>query len=303
MKNRSRKSKSRTSRSHYDFQSLEPKRCLASVGWDGPGQGSAELSYYIGDAPQSVGQETFESVIQDALEVWADVADIQFTETQTPNQADSLDITFSQIDGRGGILAQAYFPDDLNRNPIAGDIQFDASESWEVGNQLGSQAFDLLYVAVHEIGHALGLEHIHDTDSVLSDTVSANQQFEQLSEVDRNAILSLYAPAETANEPVDNPPQEPLDPPVDPPTTQDPTHDHPEDEQHENDLPDRSFRWWNTRRLEFFTRRLRFILNRFQNSLDVDFQSSPSEQPGSDPDSSVDNTPFRFRIFRISRFR
>ena len=174
-------------------EQLEQRLCLASVGWDGPGRGGAELSYHIGSTG-SLDREVVESTIEAALKVWSDVADITFTETSRSGQRDSLDFNFTRIDGRGGTLAQAYFPDDVNRSRVAGDVQFDTSESWEVGGRQ-SRAFDLMLVAVHEIGHALGLDHDHHHDSVLRASVSPREQFERLSASDVDAILELYAPA------------------------------------------------------------------------------------------------------------
>ncbi len=183
------------------LESLERRLCLAaSVGWDGPGLGSAALSYYVAPVPavMDLSQQEVESGLETALGVWASVANITFSESVSPKQPNSIDFTFISIDGSGDTLAQAYYPDDVNREPIAGDIEFDMAEGWEIGDALGGAATDLVFVAIHEIGHSLGLEHSDVFDSVMYPTISRTQVYEGLAESDVDAILALYAPAPAA---------------------------------------------------------------------------------------------------------
>lgn len=204
------------------LEPLERRLCMAaSVGWDGPGQGSVELTYHIENTPAGLDQGEVEVALESALDAWGEVADITFTETHLPNQRDSIDFEFTTIDGSGGTLAQAYFPDDVNPARIAGDVQFDIAEAWEVGNGLGSAAFDLVLVAVHEIGHSLGLDHSDAAGSVMVDSVSPNQTFDGLAPADVDAILALYAPADDSTtdpvtEPIAPTPADTSDPGADP---------------------------------------------------------------------------------------
>ena len=110
-------------------------RPSTSSGWDGPGLGGASLNYYIGGTPSTLDMNQTGEAIERALDAWSEVADLRFNRISLPNQPNTLNMTFDQIDGPGGILAFARFPNDIeNESRIAGDVVFDLAETWEIGN-------------------------------------------------------------------------------------------------------------------------------------------------------------------------
>ena len=93
------------------------------------------------------------------------------------------------FDGAGKVLAHAYFPSD-------GRIHFDDEERYtETGASSGwwlwkKESHGLLPVAVHEIGHALGLKHSNVKGSIMWPT--AKKGTPTLHQDDINGIRYLY---------------------------------------------------------------------------------------------------------------
>ncbi|GAV78094.1 Peptidase_M10 domain-containing protein/PG_binding_1 domain-containing protein [Cephalotus follicularis] len=87
------------------------------------------------------------------------------------------------FDGPGGKLAHSYPPRD-------GRLHFDASEKWSVGAVPGS--IDIGTVALHEIGHMLGLDHSSVKDAIMYPVVTRGRT-KGLANDDIRGIKALYA--------------------------------------------------------------------------------------------------------------
>ncbi|XP_062054307.1 matrilysin [Lepus europaeus] len=92
----------------------------------------------------------------------------------------------SPFDGPGNTLAHAFPP-----GPgLGGDAHFDNDEHWTDGSSLG---INFLYVATHELGHSLGLDHSSDPNAVMYPTYEhADSQNFQLGQDDIEGIQKLY---------------------------------------------------------------------------------------------------------------
>lgn len=149
-------------------------------------------------APENQLPENVKAVFSRAFERWSEVTNLDFTETTSFSRAD-LKIGFfsgdhgdgEPFDGVLGTLAHAF-------SPPSGRFHLDGDENWVIdGDFLTApssviSAVDLESVAVHEIGHLLGLGHSSIEEAIMYPTISSNTRKVELAGDDIEGIQSLY---------------------------------------------------------------------------------------------------------------
>ncbi len=129
-------------------------------GWSADATGRVNLGYVFGELTGKVPNATVEAEILRAMAEWSKVAPVRFAAATNANAARTIALKFAArdhndgfvFDGPNGILAHTFYPN--NPEPIAGDLHFDSEEGWHAGTNI-----DVYTVALHELGHALGLSH------------------------------------------------------------------------------------------------------------------------------------------------
>jgi hypothetical protein len=96
------------------------------------------------------------------------------------------DIRIGAVPLSGGILAETFIPPPINGGTAAGDILFNSNVTWNIGS-----SYDLLTVAAHEFGHALGLGESTVSTAVMYGTYNGIKN--ALTSDDITGIQSLYA--------------------------------------------------------------------------------------------------------------
>ena len=132
-----------------------------------------------------------------AAMVWQKQANVNFT--LVSDNGSALGVSGNQQnDGRFGdiriggyamassILAFAYLAPPANGGTNAGDMFFNTTQSW----QINGTTYDLMTVAVHEFGHAIGMGH--STDSTAAMYPAYNTTKEAVVADDISGIRSIY---------------------------------------------------------------------------------------------------------------
>ena len=142
-----------------------------------------------------------QEIVREAFAAWAAVSALNFTEV-APNQSPDFPVSWERRDHgdgspfddggsiQGNTLAHAFFPPPCG-GTFAGSLHFDEFENWTDQAQPG--AIRLLNVAIHEIGHLLGLSHSNTRDAIMFAFYA--DDVDSLRQDDINGIQELYGTA------------------------------------------------------------------------------------------------------------
>ncbi|XP_078420983.1 matrix metalloproteinase-21-like [Cetorhinus maximus] len=135
-------------------------------------------------------------VLKMAFRMWSEVIPLEFEENiHSPASMVDIKLGFGTgrhmgctrtFDGNGQEFAHAW---------QLGDIHFDDDDHFTTPSN--GNGISLLKVAVHELGHVLGLPHIYRTGSVMQPSYIPQGPMFELDRLDRKAIQQLYGVCES----------------------------------------------------------------------------------------------------------
>ncbi|EDO48606.1 predicted protein, partial [Nematostella vectensis] len=156
-----------------------------------------DLTYRIKGYTSDLPKSDQERIYKWAFAQWTGVSKLKIREASPDLPDDKVDILIDFVrgyhgdgypfDGPGGTLAHAFYPH--NNEGISGDAHFDDDEDFTTGKDSG---INLDWVALHEFGHSLGIDHSEVHGSIMFPWYQGYKQKIQLTWDDVMAIQGIY---------------------------------------------------------------------------------------------------------------
>ncbi|MEK0083692.1 matrixin family metalloprotease [Benzoatithermus flavus] len=149
--------------------------------------------------PAGITFQSFDREIAAAFRLWSEAASLRFVRI---DDADRADIVIGAQAGSAGVAFTNVVQKPAASGPIDGigrsTICLDPSERWEIGIDGDPKTYNVRYVATHEIGHAIGLDHQGRDHGIMGFAYQekvASPGAIRLAQSDIDAVVRLYGPA------------------------------------------------------------------------------------------------------------
>lgn len=132
------------------------------------------VTYSFENCPSSLDCDLAHNAVRRAAETWDAIIGISLEEVDSGGDINILWASGEHgdahpFDGQGGVVAHAALPYTSGEWWFDGDLHFDDDENWVVDTPTEPFPYQvhLPTVALHELGHSLGLDHSNDPRSVM----------------------------------------------------------------------------------------------------------------------------------------
>ncbi len=154
-------------------------------------------------AASGVSPARFESELRAAFALWSTVADIRFVPAASPESADILIGAQASPRGRAATNVEWHGRSRHRSAAAPGDIRplsralicLNPQVRWKAGFDGDLAVYDLRYTLLHEIGHAIGLDHPAVASQLMD--FRYQERFRAPQAGDITGVVALYGPSRT----------------------------------------------------------------------------------------------------------
>jgi len=123
-----------------------------------------------------------------------DTTAVPYDGTYSIDLTDGLSVCgWQPIDGPGGMLARSWIFFECWGEILEADIEFDDAQDWVAEGTIPTGDFDVESVALHELGHVLGLDH-SVPPAVMQPYFYAGYTRRELTQDDIDGGIAIYGP-------------------------------------------------------------------------------------------------------------
>jgi Matrixin/Putative peptidoglycan binding domain len=162
-----------------------------------PWRKRTQITFAFNNGTTDISGNVERQAVRNAFRTWQAIIPLDFREVPLNSNPDIVvdwrnanDLDFSMV---GSVIAHSDYPPGCSVvvSSLPLPLHFDDSENtWSIGAAAG--AFDVESIALHEIGHLIGLDHTTVAGAVIWPSIGANTLLQRLTQDDIDGAQKLY---------------------------------------------------------------------------------------------------------------